>query len=43
MLKALFGLPLRQTTGLVAGLLRLAKLNWPVPDFEPRFVGARVI
>ena len=30
MLKALFGLPLRQTTGLVAGLL---KLDWPVPDF----------
>ena len=34
MLKALFGLPLRQTTGLVASLLRLAKLNWPVPDFS---------
>jgi hypothetical protein len=34
MLKALFGLPLRQTTGLVVGLLRLAKLDWPVPDFS---------
>jgi hypothetical protein len=34
MLKALFGLPLRQTTGLVASLLKLAKLNWPVPDFS---------
>jgi hypothetical protein len=34
MLKALFGLPLRQTTGLVASLLDLAKLNWPVPDFS---------
>ncbi len=34
MLKALFGLPLRQTTGLVASLLRLAKLDWPVPDFS---------
>ena len=33
MLKALFGLPLRQTTGLVASLLRLAKLDWPVPDY----------
>ena len=33
-LKALFGLPLRQTTGLVASLLRLAKLDWPVPDFS---------
>lgn len=28
------GLPLRQTTGLVASLLKLAKLNWPVPDFS---------
>ena len=34
MLKALFGLPLRQTTGLVASLLSPAKLNWPVPDFN---------
>ena len=29
-----FGLPLRQTTGLVASLLRLAGLDWPVPDFS---------
>lgn len=34
MLKALFGLPLRQTTGLVASLLGLAKLNCPVPDYS---------
>ena len=34
MMKALFGLPLRQTTGLGASLLRLAKLDWPVPDFS---------
>src|SRR4028119_872846 len=34
MLKAMFGLPLRQTTGLVESLLRLAKLDWPVPDFS---------
>ena len=34
MLKALFGLPLRPTTGLVASLLKLAKLDWPVPDFS---------
>jgi hypothetical protein len=33
-LKALFGLPLRQTTGLVASLLKLAKLDWPVPDYS---------
>ena len=33
-LKALFGLPLRQTTGLVASLLKLAGLEWAVPDFS---------
>lgn len=33
-LKALFGLALRQTTGLVASLLKLAGLDWPVPDFS---------
>jgi hypothetical protein len=25
---------LEQTTGLVASLLKLAKLDWPVPDFS---------
>ena len=33
-LKSLFGLPLRQATGLVASLLELAGLDWPVPDFS---------
>ena len=33
-LKALFGLPLRQTTGLVASLLQLAGLDWAVADFS---------
>jgi hypothetical protein len=33
-LKALFGLPLRQTTGLVESLLKLAGLDWLVPDFS---------
>jgi hypothetical protein len=33
-LKALFGLPFRQTTGMVASLLELAGLDWPVPDFS---------
>ncbi len=33
-LKALFGLPLRQTTGLVASQLKLAGLQWAVPDFS---------
>ena len=31
-LKVLFGLPLRQTTGMVASLLEIADLDWPVPD-----------
>ena len=30
--EVLFGLPLRQTTGFVASLLRLAGLDWSVPD-----------
>ena len=34
MLKVLFRLPLRQTTGLVASLLELAGLDWNVPDFS---------
>ena len=34
MLKALFGLPLRQTEGLVGSRLELAGLDWPVPDFS---------
>jgi len=32
-LKALFHLPLRQETGLVARLIKLAGLDWPVPDY----------
>ncbi len=32
-LKVLFGLPLRQTVGLVEGLVRMAGLDWPVPDY----------
>ena len=32
-LKALFNLPLRQVTGLVASLLKLAYLDWSVPDY----------
>ena len=31
----LFGLALRQTTGLAASLLKLADLDWPVPDYTP--------
>ena len=33
-IKGLFGLPLRQTTGFVESLFRLAYLDWPVPDFS---------
>ena len=34
-IKVLFKLPLRQTAGMVGSLLRLAGLDWPVPDFPP--------
>jgi len=33
-IKGLFGLPLRQTTGFVESLIRLAGLTWPVPDYS---------
>lgn len=33
-IKVLFKLPLRQTGGMVASLLKLAGLDWPVPDFS---------
>lgn len=32
-LKVLFNLPLRQVTGLVASLIKMAGLDWPVPDY----------
>ena len=32
--EVLFGLPLRQTTGFVASLPKLAGLDWPVPDYS---------
>ena len=32
-IKVLFKLPLRQTTGMVASLLKLANLDWTVPDY----------
>lgn len=32
-IKALFKLPLRQTTGMVASLLKMANLDWAVPDY----------
>ena len=32
--KMLFKLPLRQTAGMVASLLRLAGLDWPVPNYS---------
>lgn len=32
-LRVLFKLPLRQATGMVASLLKMADLNWAVPDY----------
>jgi hypothetical protein len=33
MIKVLFKLPLRQTTGMVASLSKMADLDWTVPDY----------
>lgn len=33
-IKGLFGLPLRQTIGMVESLIQLSALDWPVPDFS---------
>lgn len=33
-IKVLFKLPLRQTTGMVASLLKMADLDWNVPDYD---------
>ncbi len=33
-MKVLFGMPLRQATGFVESLLRLAGFDWKVPDFS---------
>ena len=33
-LKVLFGLPLRAAQGLVGSLIRLARLDWPVPHYS---------
>ena len=33
-MKVLFGMPFRQTTGFVESLLRMAGLDWRVPDFS---------
>ena len=35
MVNVLFGLPLRQATEMVASILKLANLDWPIPDFSP--------
>jgi hypothetical protein len=34
LIKVLFMLPMRQTAGMVANLLRMVGLDWPVPDFS---------
>jgi len=33
-LNVLFGLPLRQTVGLIGSLIQMAGLDWPVPDYS---------
>jgi len=33
-IKCVFGLPLRQSLGLAQSLLKLAELDWPVPDLS---------
>ncbi len=33
-IKVLFKLPLRQTAGMVASLLRFPELDWPAPDYS---------
>jgi len=33
-LKVLYGLPLRQTVGLVESLIQMAGLDWPIPDYS---------
>ncbi len=34
MVKVLFGQPLRQCTGMVSSILKMAGLDWSVPDFS---------
>ncbi|SLN48576.1 Transposase DDE domain protein [Roseisalinus antarcticus] len=38
-----FKRPLRQTAGMVASLLRLAGLDWPVPDFSALCRGQKTL
>jgi hypothetical protein len=40
-IKVLFKLPLRQTTGMVASLLKVANLDWTVPDYTTPCAGGR--
>ena len=42
-IKVLFKLPLRQTAGMVASLLKLAGLDWPVPDFSTLCRGQKTL
>ncbi len=42
-LKAVFGLALWQMTGLVASLLKLAKLDWPVPDYTTLYRRQKIL
>ena len=42
-IKALFGLFLRQTTGFMESLLKLAGLNWAIPEFSTLFRRQRTL
>ena len=42
-IKVLFKLPLRQTTGMVASLLRMANLEWAIPDYSTLCRGQRTL
>ena len=42
MVKVLFGLPRRQTAGMVSSILKMAGLDWSVPDLSmPQAAGRR--
>ena len=42
-IKVLFKLPLHQTAGMVASLLKLAGLDWPAPDFSTLCRGQKTL
>jgi hypothetical protein len=43
MVKVLFGLPMRQTTGMMGSILQMADLDWTVPDFSTQSRQQKII